>query len=162
VVDTGYTDDYGIREVLSKSEGILAQQEAIKEKIIVDRFIKEVVNDGLATYGEKQVREAILTKQAEKVLLSEGLAHFSGIYKCPACEIEETKVSRSEPEDTTTCKKCNGQMKLQSTGLLLDDLDELAKQLEIPVEIISTNTVEGAQFLTGFGGIGAFLRYKLR
>ena len=38
VVDTGYTDEYGIREVLSKSEGILAKQEAVKEKILIDRF----------------------------------------------------------------------------------------------------------------------------
>jgi peptide chain release factor subunit 1 len=162
VVDTGYTDDYGIREVLSKSESILAQQEAIKEKILIDRFIKEVVSDGLATYGEREVRDAILTKQAEKVLLSEGLTYLSGIYRCPACNIEEKKASRGDPDDTITCKTCNGQMKLQSKELLLDDLDEMAKQLEIPVEIISTNTVEGAQFLTGFGGIGAFLRYKIR
>ena len=162
VVDTGYTDDYGIREVLSKSESILAQQEAIKEKILIDRFIKEVVSDGLATYGEREVRDAILTKQAEKVLLSEGLTYLSGVYRCPTCNIEEKKASRGEPNDTITCKTCNGQMKLQSKELLLDDLDEMAKQLEIPVEIISTNTVEGAQFLTGFGGIGAFLRYKIR
>ncbi|MFH1785088.1 MAG: peptide chain release factor aRF-1 [Candidatus Micrarchaeota archaeon] len=161
VVDTGYTDEYGVREVLSKSDGILAQQEAIKEKILVDRFIRDVVSDGLATYGERQVRETIMTKQAEKVLLSEGLTYLTGIYTCPACNIEEKKASK-DPEDTIKCKTCNGQMKLQSKELLIDDLDALAKQMEIPVEIISTNTVEGAQFLTGFGGIGAFLRYRSR
>ena len=53
-------------------------------------------------------------------------------------------------------------MKLQKKELLLDDLSEMARAAEIPLEIISTNTVEGNQFLTGFGGIGAFLRYKIR
>lgn len=161
VVDTGYTDEYGIREVLSKSETILAQQEAVKEKILVDRFIKEVVSDGLATYGEREVRDVITSKQAEKVLLSEGLTYLSGLYRCSGCEAEEKRIIR-EKADEFQCKTCNGQMKLQSKELLVDDLAELAKQLEIPVEIISTNTVEGSQFLAGFGGIGAFLRYRNR
>ncbi|VVC02599.1 Peptide chain release factor subunit 1 [Candidatus Bilamarchaeum dharawalense] len=163
VVDTGYTDEYGIREVLSKSENILAQQEAVKEKILIDRFIKGIVSDGLAIYGEREVREAIISRQAEKVLLSEGLTYLSGLYKCSSCSVEEKKVFRDKVDDTIPCKACNnGQMKLQSKELLIDDLDELAKQMEIPVEIVSTNTVEGAQFLTGFGGVGAFLRYRTR
>jgi len=51
-------------------------------------------------------------------------------------------------------------MRLKSEVPLIDDLDELARENGIPVEIISTNTSEGVQFLNGFGGIGAFLRYK--
>ncbi|NYZ74566.1 helix-turn-helix domain-containing protein [Candidatus Micrarchaeota archaeon] len=163
VVDTGYTDEYGIREVLSKSETILAQQEAVKEKILVDRFIKAVVNEGLAVYGEREVREAINSRQAETVLLSEGLTHTTATYRCTSCGVEEKKISRDKPEEAFACQKCNnGQMKLQGKELLLDELSELARGAEIPVEILSTNTVEGAQFLTGFGGIGAFLRYKTR
>jgi len=162
VVDTGYTEEYGIREALSKSETILAQQEAVKEKMLIDRFIKSVVNEGLATYGEKEVREAINSRQAEIILLSEGLEYNVGIFKCPSCGTETKKVFREKPDDTIQCPKCSSQAKLQSQELLLDDLADLAKQNEMTVEIISTNTVEGAQFLTGFGGIGAFLRYKTR
>lgn len=161
VVDTGYTDEYGVREVLSKSESILAQQEAIKEKVLIDRFIKEVVGEGLATYGTKEVREAILSRQADKVLLSEGLTHTSGAYKCSTCGAEERKAFRGNPDASIECK-CGAKMKLQSHELLIDELAELARESGIAVEIISTNTVEGNQFLTGFGGIGAFLRYKLR
>ncbi|MCX6769588.1 MAG: peptide chain release factor aRF-1, partial [Candidatus Micrarchaeota archaeon] len=42
VVDTGYTDEYGVREVMSKSTDILSEQEAIQERVIIERFIKEV------------------------------------------------------------------------------------------------------------------------
>jgi peptide chain release factor subunit 1 len=162
VVDTGYTDEYGVREVLSKSESILAKQEAVKEKTLVDRFIKETVTEGLATYGVKEVREAILSKQAEKVLLSEGLEYVTGTYKCSSCEAEEKKSYKGKPEDTITCKACGSQMKLKDKELLIDELADLAKENNIEVEIISTDTTEGAQFLTGFGGVGAFLRYKSR
>jgi len=162
VVDTGYTDEYGVREVLSKSESILAKQEAVKEKILVDRFIKQTVTEGLATYGVEEVREAIFSKQAEKVLLSEGLEHVTATYKCSSCEAEEKKVYKDKPENSMPCKACDGQMKLKDQELLIDELVELAKENNIEVEIVSTDTTEGAQFLTGFGGVGAFLSYKSR
>ncbi|MBU0532664.1 peptide chain release factor aRF-1 [Candidatus Micrarchaeota archaeon] len=160
VVDTGYTDEYGVREVLAKSEGILAKQEAIKEKVLVDRFIKEAVSDGLATYGEKEVREAIETGQAEKVLLSEGLEHVSAHYRCN-CGKEDRKTFREKAEENIPCK-CGGQMKLQKEEALLDELADLARESSIEVEIVSTGSTEGAQFLTGFAGVGAILRYKNR
>ncbi len=155
VVDTGYTDEYGVREVLSKSEGILAQQEAVKERVLVERFINEVVHDGLATYGEKQVREAILAKQADKVLLSEGLEHTSATY-ADSKGNEIQKIFREKPPE-----EIEG-MKLKSQEPLIEELSDLARANNIEVEIISTNTAEGAQFMTGFAGVGAFLRYKSR
>jgi peptide chain release factor subunit 1 len=162
VVDTGYTEEYGIREVLAKSENIISQQETIKEKILIDRFIKEVVSDGLATYGEAQVRTAINTKQAEKVLLSEGLNHLSASYVCGSCGNTDRKIYRDKVDDRVECKKCGADMKLEKKELLIDELSDLCHQLEIPLEIVSTNSVEGNQFMTGFGGIGAFLRYRTR
>ncbi len=120
VVDTGYTDEYGLREVLAKSESLINEQEAIKERVLVERLIKEITHDGLAIYGEKEVRHAIEAKQANIILLSEGLKE----------------------------------------QLLIEELTELAKEKGIKVEIISENTAEGIQFLQGFGGICAFLKYK--
>ncbi len=160
VVDTGYTDEYGVREVLSKSESILSKQEAVKERALVERFISEVVHEGLAVYGEKQVREAIMSKQAEKVLISEGITHVVGIYSGPAGEVK--KVFREAPPESIPDPSGEGELKLKSQELLLDELTELARAQDIEIEIISTNTTEGAQFLSGFGGIGAFLRYRSR
>ena len=138
------------------------EQEAVKEKMLVDRFVREVVSNGLATYGEKQVREAIISHQAEKVLLSEDLEYNSAGYKCPSCGNTGRKIFREEAEARIECPKCKAEMRLESEKPLIDDLEELARENNIEVEIISNNTTEGMQFLTGFGGIGAMLRYKTR
>jgi peptide chain release factor subunit 1 len=159
VVDTGYTDEYGVREVLSKSDTILAKQEAIKERVIVERFINEVVHDGLATYGEAQVREAIISKQADKVLLSEGLEHISVTY-ADSKGNEEKKIFRDSPPEEIDGPA--GPMKLKTQEPLIEELSDLARANNIEVEIISINTTEGAQFMGGFAGVGAFLRYKSR
>src|SRR3989338_2022802 len=159
VVDTGYTDEYGVSEVLTKSTDILAEQETIKEKKLIENFIREIVNDRLATYGEKQVRDAIENNQADKVLISEGLEYKKATYSCNACGAKQDKLTKEKAQDRISCK-CGSEMKLEKETELLEEIVELARAHNIEVEIISTNTSEGLQLLNGFGGIGAFLRYR--
>jgi peptide chain release factor subunit 1 len=156
VVDTGYTDEYGVREVLAKSSEILAEQSAIKERQIVERFIKEIVSDGLATYGEKEVRNAIETKKASTVLLSEELNYQRVKLLGPdGKEYFFTIKNKEELEE----KIKQGYTLISETNLL-DDLIELCEKMGVEVVLVSKNTAEGAQFLGSFYGIGAFLRYK--
>lgn len=41
----------------------------------------------------------------------------------------------------------------------IEEVQDVLEQFKSPVEIISNKTTEGAQFVNGFGGIGAILRY---
>ncbi len=161
VVDTGYTDEYGLREIIGKSDSLIQEQESVKERVLVERFIKEVIRDGLATYGEIPVRQAIATKQADMVLISEGLKYEKILYKCGNCGHEEGKTAdEGTAAETMECPECKGKMVMEEDEPLIEDLTDLAKEKGIKVEIISENTAEGSQFLQGFGGIGAFLRYR--
>ncbi|VVB98086.1 Peptide chain release factor subunit 1 [uncultured archaeon] len=160
VVDTGYTDEYGLREVISKSDSLIHEQESVREGALVERFIKAVIQDGLAAYGENEVRKAIESKQADTVLLSEGLKYKKVRWKCGNCGHEESKTVEGEPEETMVCTQCRGKMTIDEDEPLIEELTDLAKERGIKVEIISENTAAGAQFLQGFTGIGAFLRYK--
>ncbi len=72
-IDISYTDEFGITELMQKSQEVIAQLDVTKEKELVKEFLKEAVTNGLATYGEKEVREALKRSQVQKLLLSEGL-----------------------------------------------------------------------------------------
>jgi len=159
VVDTGYTDEFGIREALSKAESILAGQEAVRERSLVEKFIKEVVKEGLAAYGLREVMAAIASKQAETVLVSEGLEFQMVEWKCSSCGEAASKPTKEDPKPIK-CPKCGSEMEVMGVIPLIDYLIENAEEKGIAIEVISTNTVEGNQFLQGFGGIGAFLKYK--
>ena len=160
VVDTGYTDEYGIREVVSKASDILSEQEAVKEKIIVERFIKEIVSNGLATYGEREVRAALESKQADKLLISEGLTYKRAkLVDTTTGEIQYA-TTRSPLELEEKIKAIGGTVKVESEVPLIDDMIELADRQNIEIIVISPDTAEGAQFLGSFYGIGAFLRYR--
>lgn len=161
IVDTGYVDEYGIRELMAKSGDLISEQEAVKEKRLIDRFIREVVKDGLATYGEVNVRSALVRKQAELLLVSEALAYKRFTLKCQSCgQISGLTAREEDAADGKQCEKCGGKLTIESEKLLIDDLIDIATENMIPVEVVSQNTTEGAQFLQSFYGIGAFLRYK--
>jgi len=162
VVDTGYTDETGLREVMTKSTDILAQQQTVVEKVIADRFLKEVVSGGLAVYGEAAVRNAIMINQASSVLLSDGLKYRRYHMVCQNCKSEFDYNVKELADPPGACPKCEGRLNTQSSRDLIDDLLELAEKANMKVEILSADTQDGAQFLQTFYGIGAFVRYKLQ
>jgi peptide chain release factor subunit 1 len=73
VLDVSYTEDYGLRELLDKSSELIAQQEAVMEKKLVDDFMREVAQGKLAAYGVEKVKEVLQSGKASKLVLSEDI-----------------------------------------------------------------------------------------
>jgi peptide chain release factor subunit 1 len=73
--DLSYTGEFGMQELLDKSEDLLVAEDVADEKRIMGRFFNELSKDtGLAGYGEQQVLEAIKMGAVDTVLLSETLS----------------------------------------------------------------------------------------
>ncbi len=159
IVDTSYTDEFGVREVLEKSGEIMKELAVVKEKRLLDRFIKEISRDGLATYGEKEVRQALFEGRVDTLLISEDLTWERIKFKCPQCGYEEEVTVRGEVP-RKVCPKCGSVMNIEERQDLIEELAKLAEETGAKVELISTETVEGKQFYETFGGIGALLRFK--
>jgi len=73
IIDTGYTDETGIKEIVDGSKDILEHAELAEEKELVDKFLKESVTGGLATYGINEIKQALTRGQVDILLLSEEL-----------------------------------------------------------------------------------------
>ncbi|OIO26952.1 hypothetical protein AUJ14_00600 [Candidatus Micrarchaeota archaeon CG1_02_55_22] len=158
MVDTSYTDEYGLREVIDKGSDLMKEHEAVVEKQLVDRFIKEVVTNGLATYGYRQVKKTLESGQAERLLLAEDLYLYENKLVCANCNNEKTLMS-DEDNDEEECE-CGGKLKTKESNNLADELQKIAETAGIPIDRVSIETAEGSTFKGTFGGIGAFLRYK--
>src|SRR3989338_6446079 len=76
VIDTGYTDESGIRELVQKSETVLNDTDLMKEKAIMSKFFEQLAKDALATYGEKEVMGALELGQVDTVLVSEAIEWY--------------------------------------------------------------------------------------
>lgn len=164
-VDTSYTGEFGIREVIDKSADILNDLDVMHEKKIVQKFLKELIkDDGLASYGENEVRNNLIMGAVDTLLLSEDLVAIHKVLQCPNCGTTKELTVKNEAEYSKAdyrCENCNESLKEESSLDLIDDFVEKAEEMNTEVEFISSETEEGMQLLRAFGGIAAILRYHV-
>jgi peptide chain release factor subunit 1 len=170
IVDTAYVAEQGAKEVVDKSHEILRGVRYSEERGLVQRFLREVGHDtGLASYGEGHVRGALRDGAVEILLLSEGIETLRVRVACNACGHEEQKIL--EPHElavfesnlpTMNCSACGSQgMRVLERRRLLEEFIELAEGSGAKIELISTETEEGAMLLKSFKGIAAILKYRI-
>ncbi|MFH1107044.1 MAG: peptide chain release factor aRF-1 [Candidatus Micrarchaeota archaeon] len=163
IVDTGYTDEQGLRELIEKSEGVISEQEAVKEKKLVEEFMKAISTGGLATYGLAEIREALESGKASKLLVAEGLELHELQTQCAQCGSADRHITEeptAQAEVKLKCGKCGARPKVTEDKDIVAGLQEIAAARGIDVELVSQETHEGQQFLGTFHGLGAFLRYR--
>jgi peptide chain release factor subunit 1 len=162
-VDTSYTGEFGIREVIDKSMDILTEIDIMREKKLVQHFLTELVDEnGLASYGEAEVRQNLINGAVEVLLLSEDIKAKRYTYQCTSCGNQEEKTIKNEKDaKDEPCKNCGDTMKPTSSEDVIGDFVKMAEEVGSEVEIISTETEEGMQLFRAFGGIAAILRYRI-
>lgn len=167
VLDVGYTEEMGVKELLGRASTILKSVRYMEEKAVVQEFLSHLARDtGLAAYGEKEVRTYLRQGIVGVLLLSEGLDMTRATIECPQCDYRLQKtLKRNELEELekeiteNTCPECNSSKLNIEAVNIIEELGELAEQTGTRVELISTETEEGVELLN-LGGIAAVLRFK--
>jgi len=169
-VDTSYVGYKGVDEVVVKSQDILREVRYLEEKRLVQQFLYELGHEtGLATYGEREVREAIRKAAVRTLLISEDLDQLRVEMSCSNCgytenrTIRKTELSKVQQETATgRCPNCSAQtLVMNEPKDVIDELAELADQSGASAEVISTQTEEGVMLIKSFGGLAAILKYPM-
>lgn len=72
--DLSYTDEFGLQELLEKSEDVLASEEVADEKKIMQQFFTLLATEqGKTAYGHNDVLEKTKAAMVETILISESL-----------------------------------------------------------------------------------------
>jgi peptide chain release factor subunit 1 len=166
--DTGYTDEFGLRELVSVAAGTMIDLKISKEKKVMKRFLKEVTKseDSLALYGENHIRKALQMGIVDTLLLSENIRKYRIKLKCNTCDIkEEMTLSEDMLENfiPPTCKKCENPTKMEIVEKidLIDELSDLAEITGCKVLLISRDSEEGDSLYSAFNGIAGIARYSV-
>lgn len=169
-VDTSYTGENGIKEVVTKSSKVFKEVRYFEEKKLVQDFLYGLGHEtGLVTYGENEVRDALNRGSVRLLLISEAFKQIRIFVNCTNCdnEIEETVKNQNIKDykrelGTKQCPKCSyPALKIKKMVDIVDKFADLAEQTGADVEIISTQTEEGVELYKSFGGIAAILRYRM-
>lgn len=74
IKDLSYTGDFGLEELVDKSQDVLAKEELVKEKQLMQRFFTHLSKDmAKVSYGREQVMKLLKMGAVEILLLSEDL-----------------------------------------------------------------------------------------
>ncbi|HVO78253.1 MAG TPA: peptide chain release factor aRF-1 [Methanomassiliicoccales archaeon] len=160
--DTGYTDEYGLKELVERAKDKLTDLDLMREKSIVSRLLEEIrkPDGGLATYGEEQVRSALELGAVDTVILSEGLRKKRYTLECANCGWKQLVTADKRPEPIR-CPSCGGLTFVDEGKDLVDDFYDEAEKTGSKVELISVDSEEGEMLMKAFGGIAAILRYMI-
>lgn len=168
-LDTSYSGEEGVREILDKAQrdGILQEYRLMEEKQIMKKFMGEVhFGKGLGIYGIHDVVKAAQNGVADMVIVTDNISYIKLEFRCKVCKnVQQKIVDRSQVIATKqeylakpcpSCKATDFDVVEQD---IVDYLEEMTTMTGSKLEVISGDTEEGAQ-LASLGGIGAILRYK--
>ena len=161
LVDTGYTDESGLRELVENAKGIITDMQLTKEKEYMQRLFAEIrkTDGGLSCYGEEEVRQAVDMGAVDTLLISESLSKRRVTVQCAAGHTHELTVK--DADERIPCPECGGSTTVVKDEDLIDDFFMRADAFNTRVQIISPDSEEGDMLLKAFGGIAAILRYKV-
>ncbi len=161
-VDTGYTDEYGLRELVEKAKEILSGIDLMREKNLVQRLFEEIRKEegGLAVYGEDQVRHALQLGALDILLISEGLRKIRLQLKCESGDWEGEKTVADEAA-VPPCPQDGKNLTVIGKRDIIEEFNTLAGNKGTRVELISKESEEGQLMLRAFGGIAGILRYRV-
>ena len=168
-LDTAYTEEQGVEEVVDKAPEIISRVRYVEEKRLIQEFLYHISHDTeLAVYGGEDVRRNLEMGNVKLLLISEGVDVVRVYVKCSSCGYTEEKtMSRRDAKvyeqklPSTPCPSCGATtLRVDRVENLIEDLAELGERMGARVEIISVETEEGEMLLKSFGGIAAILRFK--
>ena len=166
--DTGYTDEFGLRELVSKASETMMDLGIAKEKLVMKRFLKEITKtkESLAIYGEEQIRKSLDMGALDILLLSDSLRKYRIFLKCLNCDfIKEITINYDLIDEyiPPKCSKCNSSSNMEIIDKIdiIDELSEKAEKIGCNTNLISRNSEEGESLYSAFNGIAGISRYHL-
>ncbi|WP_165074307.1 peptide chain release factor aRF-1, partial [Methanogenium sp. MK-MG] len=165
--DVSYTNESGLSELVDNAQEALRGVEVMKEKSVMDRFLKELIKDESASaYGEESVRKNLEIGAVDTLLLSETLRKSRLCIRCQSCDYEKEETVQVDPGKSVgdiplgNCPDCTAPLYLEEETDIIDELTELADATSTKVMIVSDDFEEGSILYNAFGGIAAILRYR--
>lgn len=121
IKDLGYTGEFGLQELVDKSEDVLAAEGIMEEKKLMARFFDNLAkNPGIVSYGEEEVLKNIKNGAVDIVLLSE--------------ELSDEKIEEFEKEAGLMGSKVNLISTETREGVQLRDLGKVAAILRYEIK----------------------------
>ncbi len=164
VVDVSYGGENGFNQAIELSSETLSNVKFIQEKKLINRYFDEISQDtGKVCYGIEDTLKALELGAAETLIVYENLETMRWELKTSegTSVIFHTTKAQEADRSQFMDKETGQEMEVISQMPFLEWLAEKYRDFGATLEFVSDRSSEGNQFVKGFGGIGAILRYKV-
>ncbi|MCI4338060.1 MAG: peptide chain release factor aRF-1 [Thermoplasmata archaeon] len=164
--NVGYTDEYGLKELVDAATQTLHGLSVTEDKRLVQRLLLEIrkAEGGVAAYGEPEVLRALEAGAVDILLLSEGLRRRRVVFEGSCGHRFERTLADAEIEKVTEtpCPVCGGpKPSVVKSDDYVEELYRRATESGATVRLISSESEEGELLGKAFGGVAALLRFPL-
>lgn len=163
--DISYGGEQGFKQAIELCADSLANIKLVNEKKLLTNYFSEIAQDtGRFCFGVKDVLTAMDLGAAETVIVWEDLPHTRYEMHNPATGEAVVKVLNGDEEKDPKHfhdDAAGVEYEVRDTEIFVEWLAVKYKEFGAKLEFITDRSQEGSQFVKGFGGIGAILRYKV-
>ena len=164
VVDVSYGGENGFNQAIDLAAETLSNVKFIQEKRLINKYFDEInLDSGKVCYGVDDTLKALEASACETLIVYENLEVTRWVLKSSTGSeiILHTNKEQAANREMFMDKETGQEMDLVDQGSFLEWLAENYKDFGATLEFVSDRSSEGNQFVKGFGGIGALLRYKV-
>ena len=164
VVDVSYGGENGFNQAIELASETLSNVKFIQEKKLIGKYFEEISQDsGKVCYGIEDTLKALELGAAETLIVYENLDYNRWVLKSSSGSevVLHTNKNQEANREMFMDKDTGQEMEVVEQGAFLEWLAEKYKDFGANLEFVSDRSSEGNQFVKGFGGIGAMLRYKV-
>ena len=163
IVDISYGGENGFNQAIELSAETLSNVKFVQEKKLLDQYFDQISQDtGKFCYGIDDTLKALDLGAVETLIVFENLDTVRYVFKNSEDQEVIKMVDPKSNDKSYVLDKATGkEMDVIEEKPLVEWLAENYKNFGATLEFVTDKSQEGSQFVTGFGGIGALLRYKV-
>lgn len=164
IVDISYGGEQGFNQAIDLSKGCLSGLKLVQEQQIISKMYEEInLDTGKICYGVEDTMRVFLDGAVEKLVCYDNLPDervsvidkrdgSKSIKYLKPQQIADFFDKEKHPE--------NDDFDIEEREALVDWLAEHHRDFGSEIVFVTDCSPEGSQFVKGFGGLGAFLRFK--
>lgn len=162
IVDVSYGGENGFNQAIELSAETLSNVKFVQEQKLLTQYFEEISQDtGKFCYGIGDTLKALEAGAAEVVIVWDNLSTIR--YTLRDAEGNEIikNIAPDTPKEEFLIASDGSELEIVDEMPFVEWLAENYKTFGATLEFVTDRSSEGAQFVQGFGGIGAMLRYNL-
>ena len=163
LVDVSYGGEQGFNQAIEQSADTLSSVKLMKEKKLLQQYMDEISQDtGKYCFMVEDTLKALELGAVEDLILWDNLEVTRYVLRNTTTAEESIVYLNKEEEKTYEFRTPDGnELEIVDTETLVEWMANNYKQFGCNLEFVTDRSSEGTQFVRGFGGIGAILRWKV-